>query len=102
MFYFEHASYREIAEALDVPIGTVMSRLSRAKSHLRKRLFDEEQPASAVKSGAVSKGLGDVNHFGDMNHFADSNPLAAASPRSGARNGRGSSNRDPSRDETGR
>jgi RNA polymerase sigma-70 factor (ECF subfamily) len=39
MFYFEEASYRDIAEQLDLPPGTVMSRLSRAKSHLRRRLL---------------------------------------------------------------
>jgi len=38
MFYFEELSYQQIAEQLDIPIGTVMSRLSRAKGHLRKRL----------------------------------------------------------------
>lgn len=38
MFYFEECSYREIARALEIPAGTVMSRLSRAKGHLRKRL----------------------------------------------------------------
>jgi RNA polymerase sigma-70 factor (ECF subfamily) len=41
LFYFEEFSYRDIAEQMEVPIGTVMSRLARAKSFLRQRLTDQ-------------------------------------------------------------
>lgn len=38
LYYFEDFSYRDIADQMDVPLGTVMSRLARAKAWLRSRL----------------------------------------------------------------
>lgn len=48
MFYFENLSYRQIAQQLAIPIGTVMSRLARAKARLRAQLFPQwAQPTRA-------------------------------------------------------
>jgi RNA polymerase sigma-70 factor (ECF subfamily) len=38
LYYFEELSYRDIADQMQVPIGTVMSRIARAKVYLRKEL----------------------------------------------------------------
>jgi RNA polymerase sigma factor (sigma-70 family) len=46
LFYLKELSYRDIAETLGLPIGTVMSRLSRAKDNLRTILHRIEDSAS--------------------------------------------------------
>ena len=39
--HFQECSYREIAETLGIPVGTVMSRLYHARQQLRKALDEE-------------------------------------------------------------
>ena len=48
LFYLEGHSYQEIANILEVPIGTIMSRLRRGKDHLRAYL--EKAPAKQARN----------------------------------------------------
>jgi RNA polymerase sigma-70 factor (ECF subfamily) len=57
LFYFEDFSYRDIAEQMDVPLGTVMSRLARAKAHLRARLFESDQDVLADAHRRATDGM---------------------------------------------
>jgi RNA polymerase sigma-70 factor (ECF subfamily) len=38
MFYFDRLSYKEIAKSLNLPMGTVMSRIARGKVYIRREL----------------------------------------------------------------
>jgi RNA polymerase sigma-70 factor, ECF subfamily len=50
LFYLEDYSYKEIAGILDVPIGTVQSRIARGKGQLYKTLSDgQSSPVTRVK-----------------------------------------------------
>jgi RNA polymerase sigma-70 factor (ECF subfamily) len=50
----EGFAYKEIAEILDIPIGTVMSRLHRGRKALQKRLYE-----FAVDRGLIGRAEGD-------------------------------------------
>jgi RNA polymerase sigma-70 factor (ECF subfamily) len=55
-FYFEDCSYKDLAERLELPIGTVMSRLSRSKAYLRSQLLDSQDTHQPVRKPFTANG----------------------------------------------
>ena len=51
----EGFSYKEIAQLLDIPIGTVMSRLHRGRKFLQKRLYDLARERGIVAARAMPR-----------------------------------------------
>ena len=52
LFYLEDYSYNEIAEILDVPLGTVKSRIARGIGELKKEFLREPVPVSRKEKTA--------------------------------------------------
>ena len=70
----EGFAYKEIAEILDIPIGTVMSRLHRGRKALQKALFEY----------AASHGLADPPNASDGETEASETDMTAAVPSTSA------------------
>jgi RNA polymerase sigma-70 factor (ECF subfamily) len=54
LFYLQEHTYREIAEILEIPLGTVMSRIARGKVELRKLLTEANGSSSAQEGPSLS------------------------------------------------
>jgi RNA polymerase sigma-70 factor, ECF subfamily len=57
LYYFEEFSYRDIAAQMELPLGTVMSRLARANAHLRCRLLAQGVAVPANGTKGAQNGL---------------------------------------------
>ena len=57
LYHFEHFKYQEIAETLELPLGTVMNRIFRARRRLRELYEAAELPEAPGPHGVIA-GIG--------------------------------------------
>ena len=57
LYYMEDMTYQEISEYLDIPIGTVMSRLARGKKYMKNELLRRAKGTSVMKKIIPITGL---------------------------------------------
>lgn len=57
LYYMEDMTYQEISEYLDIPIGTVMSRLARGKKYMKNELLRRAKGTSVIKKIIPITGL---------------------------------------------
>ena len=57
LFYFDLLSYKEIAFTLNIPIGTVMSRIARGKVYIKNELLRSDYFRSEIKGWLENKGM---------------------------------------------
>lgn len=58
LFYLEEMKMTEIAAVLDIPVGTVKSRLSAARGHLREKI----EPSTTANAGSRQQKLKETNN----------------------------------------
>jgi RNA polymerase sigma factor (sigma-70 family) len=56
LFYLEDCSYKEIAEILGIPLGTVQSRISRGMAQLQQLILDITPPAAGASQKEGTSG----------------------------------------------
>jgi RNA polymerase sigma factor (sigma-70 family) len=65
LFYLEDCSYKEIAEVLCIPLGTVRSRISRGMTLLQRRFMQEHKPRRPRQCFIQSFAIGRNQSFSD-------------------------------------